>query len=95
MQVYAILLLVSVLSATAFFSPYKSLVVNAVEILLLINLLVLLLLDATPVVKEFLFTFGVGLEVSPISWVLFTLYYIPVLALVGVVVVVVAHKIHR
>ena len=94
MQVYAMLLLVSVLSATAFFLPYKSLLSNVIEIFLVLNILLLLLLDATPHIRESLFTFGAGVDVSPISWVLFTLYYIPIIALMGIMAVVLVRKIH-
>ena len=95
LQVYAIQALVILLSTYAYILPYKSTIANTVEIILLLNLLVLMLLDATPLIRETLFTFSpqTGIDagrrgVSHISWLLFSFYYLPVVLLAGVTIVV-------
>ena len=80
------------LSMYAYLKPYKSMIANAFEIILLLNLLVLMLLDATPLIRETLFTFSLQTVfdagrpgVSHISWLLFSLYYLPVVLLPGLI----------
>ena len=95
MQVYAIQALVVFLSMYVYLLPYKSTIANTFEIILLLNLLVLMLLDATPLIRETLFTFSqqTGIDagrhgVSHISWLLFSFYYLPVVLLAGVTIAV-------
>ncbi len=92
-QVYIVLLLVIVLSTNAFFLPYKSFLSNSVEIILLINVTVLMILEATPLIREALFTFSERSDVSPISWLLFSVYYLPILLFIAIVVGDVAYRI--
>ena len=93
MQVYAIQALVIFLSIYVYLLPYKSTIANTFEIILLLNLLILMLLDATPLIRETLFTFPVQPivdasrhGVSHISWLLFSFYYLPVVLLAGLIV---------
>ena len=93
LQVYIMQALVIFLSMYAYFLPYKSILANAFEIILLLNLLILMLVDATPLIRETLFTFPVQPVVdagrhgvSHISWLLFSIYYLPVVLLVGLIV---------
>ncbi len=90
-----VLLLITVLSTTSFFLPYKSFLSNSVEIILLINVTVLMLLDATPSIREALFTFSEKSDVSPISWLLFSVYYLPILLFIAILVGDIAHRIAR
>lgn len=92
MQVYSILSLVFLLAGYSYLLPYKSRVANAFEVILLFNLIVLMLLDATPLVKKSLFLFEAGVEVSPINWLLFSFYYLPILLLVGLLIGLAMHK---
>ncbi|XP_064396716.1 uncharacterized protein LOC135343670 isoform X3 [Halichondria panicea] len=91
-NVYSILSLVFLLAGYSYLLPYKSRVANAFEVILLFNLIVLMLLDATPLVKESLFLFEAGVEVSPINWLLFSFYYLPILLLVGLLIGLAMHK---
>ena len=84
-----------ILATYAYLLPYKSRVANALEVTLLLNLGLLMLFDATPQIKESLFTFETGTTVSPISWLLFTFYYLPAVLVVGVVIGLASHKLLR
>ena len=75
---YVILILVIILSAYAYFMPYKSRIANATEVVVLLNLVIILLLSTTPLVRE---SFGALTEVNPGNWLLYILYYLPIVLL--------------
>ncbi len=86
LQVYLIILLIVVLSTICFWLPYQRLLSNSVEIIVLVNLIVLLLLDATPIIRELLFVFTKRSSVSYISWLLGSIYYFPLVLLFVVLI---------
>ncbi len=90
-----IILLVIVLSTISFFLPYKRMLSNLVEIVLLVNIIVLLLLDATSIVREALFTFTKASSVSPINWLLGFIYYFPLFFLITVLIGDLAYRFER
>ncbi len=92
LQVYAILILVLILSAYAYFMPYKSWFANATEVVVLLNLIILLLLSTTPLVRE---SFGALIEINPGNWLLYILYYLPIVLLVALGISLTVHRLLR
>ncbi len=83
------------LAGYTYLLPYKSTVANAFEVILLLNLIVLMLLDVTPIVRQSLFFFETDVDVSRVSWLLFAFYYLPTVLLLGLLIVLAVYQLMR
>lgn len=97
-----LVLVVSIITYS-YILPYKSKAANAIEIIVQLNFLTLLVLEATPLFQDTLFVFptpskeesdrsGVECLDSPMSashltWLLLPFYYLPVLGLMAAAVI--------
>ncbi len=79
-QVYVTVVLVATLTVYAYLLPYKSAIANACEVAVLLNMILLLLLSTTSLVRE---SFGDVLKVRAERWLLYCLYYMPILLLIA------------
>ena len=89
-QVYVILVLVVIIAVYGYVQPYKSRVANVLELVVQVNFLIFMLLEATTFVRESLFKFSVHVSsnnatpqgISFLSWLLLPFYYFPLVLLI-------------
>ena len=88
------LVLAIIITVYGFVQPYKSLTANLLEIGVQVNFFVLLLIEATPGIRDLYFNFPSLLQsnvtsepecvdsltgIAPITWILMPFYYLPLL----------------
>ncbi len=94
MQEYAIIVLVLTLAIYAYLLPYKTATANICEVIVLSNMILVLLLSTAQLVRE-MFSKTEVLKVGAGNWLLYCLFYLPILLLIVVCLILLVQKVVR